>query len=263
MTNATTPPSSPSRSNDTFEFEQLRAHVGHDVEVVIYGDGVNISVECMDCNEVIYSIDNPVIITDLPKETTVEEQPAKEYDLGYGFLGNGITVWNRSEEVDGDYVTVAHIETDRPVKFYDKDIPHEVKQRINTVANSPDTRASRFSPAPKTAEPNNVALNQLLPDPAINVADMNAYGYEWDGMLPLTESWALELYDSNNAVFLLYSDNTESQVADRKDITNHDGIFGIEAVDWKHTPYYTNKLAKASNKELQPELELLHNTGKP
>jgi len=191
-------------------------------------------------NEVICSRDKPVI-------------SAKEYDLGYGFLGNGITVWNRAEEVDGNYVTVAHIETDRSVKFYDKDMPHEVKQRINTVANSLDTRAFGFSPAPETAKPNNTAPNLLLPDPAINVADMNTYGYEWDGMLPLTESWALELYDSNNAVFLLYSDNTESQVADRKDITNHDGIFGIEAVDWQRTLYYTKKLAEVANKEFRLE----------
>ena len=193
---------------------------------------------------------------------TVEEQPAKEYDLGYGSLGNGITVWNRTEEVDGDYVTVAHIETDRSVKFYDKDMPHEVKQRIDTVANSPDTRAFGFSPAPETSKPKNATPN-LLPDPATNVADMNAYGYEWEGMIPLTKSWALELYDSNNAVFLLYSDNTEAQVTDREDITNHDGIFGIEAVDWQRTPYYAKKLAEVANKESQLESKLLHNASKP
>ena len=279
------PPSSPSKNSDTFEFERLRAHVGHDVEVAIYGDGVNVSVECIDCCEVIYSVDNPVIATDLPKETTVEEQSAKEYDLSYGFLGNGITVWNRAVEVDRDYVTVAHIETDRSVKFYDKDMPHEVKQRIDTVANSPDTRAFGFSPAPEsipprienlptpasvyemvkrilpeTAELKNAAPNPLLPDPTVNVTDMNAYGYKWEGMLPLTESWALELYDSNNTVFLLYPDNTEAQVVNREDISNHDGVFGIEAEDWQHTPYYAKKLAEVVNQESRLESELLRDT---
>ena len=33
----------------------------------------------------------------------------KEYDLGFGYLGNGTTVWNRLEEVDNDYKTIAHI----------------------------------------------------------------------------------------------------------------------------------------------------------
>ena len=65
----------------------------------------------------------------------------KTYDLGFGFLGNGITVWNRAEERDGDYVTVAHISTEREVKVYDKDMPDSVKERIQAVAQSPDTWA--------------------------------------------------------------------------------------------------------------------------
>ena len=40
---------------------------------------------------------------------------AKAYDLGYGHLGNGVTVWNRLEEEHGDYKTVAHIAPDRTV----------------------------------------------------------------------------------------------------------------------------------------------------
>jgi len=31
-----------------------------------------------------------------------EKKEHKPYDLGYGFLGNGITVWNRAEERDGE-----------------------------------------------------------------------------------------------------------------------------------------------------------------
>lgn len=38
------------------EFELLKNHVGHEIECVMYGDE-NISIECMDCSEVLYSID--------------------------------------------------------------------------------------------------------------------------------------------------------------------------------------------------------------
>ena len=61
-------------------------------------------------------------------------EPEKEYDLGYGFLGNGITVWNRAEEINGDYATVAHIGTDRSVTFYDKNMPDDVRKRIETLS---------------------------------------------------------------------------------------------------------------------------------
>jgi hypothetical protein len=107
-------------------------------------------------------------------------------------------------------------------------MPHEIKQKIDTVANSRDTWAAGFSRAPEnippriensptptivheavkkvlheSAEEKQTTLDITLPDPTINIADMNAYGYEWEGMLPLSESWALELYDANNTVYLL------------------------------------------------------------
>lgn len=37
------------------------------------------------------------------------EEKAVEYDIGMGYLGNGLTVWNRAVEVNGDYQNIAHI----------------------------------------------------------------------------------------------------------------------------------------------------------
>lgn len=41
------------------EFDILKSHIGHKVVVVGYGQDeiVNVSIECEDCNEVLYSID--------------------------------------------------------------------------------------------------------------------------------------------------------------------------------------------------------------
>ena len=66
----------------------------------------------------------------------------KNYDINYGHLGNGLTVWNRAEEKNGDYVTVAHIGPDRSVKFYDKDLPEDIKAKIEHIARTSDERAS-------------------------------------------------------------------------------------------------------------------------
>lgn len=43
------------------EFERLRCHVGHNIEIAIYGGDCNVSIECIDCYEVLYSADNPKI----------------------------------------------------------------------------------------------------------------------------------------------------------------------------------------------------------
>ncbi len=56
------------------------------------------------------------------------------YDLGYGFLGNGVTVWNRKELRYGDYKTIAHIDSDRKVAFYEDSLPEEVRAEIEEYA---------------------------------------------------------------------------------------------------------------------------------
>jgi len=41
------------------EFERLREHIGHRIVCVIYGD-VEVSLECEDCHEVLYSVNKNV-----------------------------------------------------------------------------------------------------------------------------------------------------------------------------------------------------------
>lgn len=42
----------------------------------------------------------------------------KNNDLGFGFLGNGLTVFDRNQLINGDYKTVAHISEFGDVTFY-------------------------------------------------------------------------------------------------------------------------------------------------
>jgi hypothetical protein len=85
-----------------------------------------------------------------PPEKPVEIQPEpqsvapqeKVYDLSFGHLGNGVTVYNKAEEVNNDYRTVAHIDPDRSVKFYDKEMPDDIKERINKFAKTEEMNIS-------------------------------------------------------------------------------------------------------------------------
>jgi hypothetical protein len=79
-------------------------------------------------------------------ETALHHEPLnfsagkKPYELRYGCLGDGITVWNRLEKRDDSYVTLAHIDLDlsldlaHSVKFHDKNMPLEIKKRILNIA---------------------------------------------------------------------------------------------------------------------------------
>ena len=79
---------------------------------------------------------------DEPQLSLFTPQTEKAYDLGYGHLGNGLTVWNRLEEEHGDYRTVAHISTDRSVKIYDDDMPQAVRDEIQHVADTAEMMVS-------------------------------------------------------------------------------------------------------------------------
>ena len=75
-----------------------------------------------------------------------------------------------------------------------------------------------------------------LPDPSITVPDMQAYGYSWDGMLPLKEEAALHLYEKEDMqIFLLHEDGSEAIPESAEDIKAHagkGGIFGVHKEDW-------------------------------
>lgn len=73
----------------------------------------------------------------------------------------------------------------------------------------------------------------IPPDPAISVEARNAYGYTDDAMLPLTKERAMELFERDVPVYLLYGDNTEAMAFEKTEILNHDGIFGIDRADWE------------------------------
>ena len=112
------------------------------------------------------------------------QEPKKAYDLGFGHLGNGLTVWNRREEVDGDYRTVAHIAPDRTVQIYDEEMPQEVRNRIQQVADSSEMTVSAtqntpvFSVPPREEPPQKEETADLYPVLAAQVLRLMG---EFDG----------------------------------------------------------------------------------
>lgn len=82
-------------------------------------------------------------------------------------------------------------------------------------------------------EPVSAPDNGCVPDPAISVESMNAYGYTDANMLPLTKERALELMERDVTVYMLHTDNTEAMAFDADEIRSFDGIFGVEASEWE------------------------------
>lgn len=99
-----------------------------------------------------------------------------------------------------------------------------------------------------------------LPDPMIGLSEMREYGYTWNEMLPLTQEKALELFDHDLPVYLLHNDGSETTVDDRKQIMEHEGIFGIEKGDWENERKLRSMQAELSDNQINKEEQLLYSS---
>ncbi|MDE7245373.1 MAG: hypothetical protein K2O18_15565, partial [Oscillospiraceae bacterium] len=93
---------------------------------------------------------------------TKRKESVAQYDLSYGYLGNGLTVWNLLEKEDGDYKTVAHIAPDRTVSFYDPNIPEEIRKQIQKAALTSDARISATQDTPVFSVPPRVLTQEQI-----------------------------------------------------------------------------------------------------
>lgn len=68
------------------------------------------------------------------KYENIQEIKVGNYDIGMGHKGNGLTVWDRNREENGDYVTIAHIDDRGKLTIHDKSAPSAVKKFLQKLA---------------------------------------------------------------------------------------------------------------------------------
>ena len=81
-------------------------------------------------------------------------------------------------------------------------------------------------------EPVQAPGNGYMPDPSMSIDAMNAYGYTDSDMLPLSKERALELFERDVPIYMLYDGNTEAMAFEAEDIVLFSGCFGITREDW-------------------------------
>ena len=73
----------------------------------------------------------------------------------------------------------------------------------------------------------------LLPDYTVTQEDMHAYGYTWDGMLPVSRRTAYRLWSMGLGVHKLAPDDTDMPVEQYGDLNPHERVYyGIEKPVW-------------------------------
>ena len=114
----------------------------------------------------------------------------------------------------------------------------------------------------KAREAQPAAEPGTLPDPTISVGDMKQYGYSWDGMLPLRETAATELFEKEDMqIFLLHGDGSESIADSAEDIKSHadrGGIMGVHKEDWEALREYREMKQELAEGAPAKEVHLLY-----
>ena len=72
----------------------------------------------------------------------------------------------------------------------------------------------------------------ILPDYAVTKEDMHAYGYTWDGILPVTGITAKALARIGVTIYELRENDTEGMVDDPAVFDEKDRLFGVEKPEW-------------------------------
>lgn len=121
-------------------------------------------------------------------------------------------------------------ETLPPSALFAENEGHEESMPADLTA-EPQPEIGVQEQAPTTAPDNG-----YLPDPAMTIEAMNAYGYADVDMLPLSKERAIELFQRDMPVYMLYEDNTEAMAFDTDEIITFEGMLGVTAADWELAP---------------------------
>lgn len=106
--------------------------------------------------------------------------------------------------------------------------PIESEEPTTEAANPIDAIARSV----QEEEPVQAPDNGYMPDPSMSIKAMNAYGYTDSDMLPLSKERALELFERDVPIYMLYDGNTEAMAFEAEDIVLFSGCFGITREDW-------------------------------
>ena len=113
-------------------------------------------------------------------------------------------------------------------------IPEDVKEHTgdDSQKNNTGDTIDEIARKVQEEEPVKAPDNGYMPDPSISIEAMNAYGYTDSDMLPLSKERALELFERDVPIYMLYDGNTEAMAFEAEDIVLFSGCFGITREDW-------------------------------
>ena len=177
-----------------------------------------------------------------PKDRNTKEVEAESisfsvcayYGIATGENSFGyISAWSKDKELQELRSSLETINkaSSELISDIDKHYAEIMKEFESEVDISADT-IDEISRNVQKAESANAPDNGYVPDPSMSIDAMNAYGYTDSDMLPLSKERALELFERDVPIYMLYEGNTEAMAFEAEDIMLFSGCFGITCDDW-------------------------------
>ena len=134
-------------------------------------------------------------------------------------------------DIDRNYAEIMkEREAEMTIETDEKSL-EETQSDENTSKTAEDS-INEISRKVQDEEPVQAPDNGYMPDPSMSIEAMNAYGYTDSDMLPLSKERALELFERDVPIYMLYEGNTEAMAFEPEDIALFSGCFGITREDW-------------------------------
>lgn len=165
----------------------------------------------------------------------------KEKQHGAAYMFDTEVMSRIAEGIGGDLVVIPSSIHEsillKKQKDTDFDILREMVKEVNRTQLHPTEILSdevyQYSRDTQTLSRVVAVSQEEIPMPdRVSVEEMHSYGYQWDGMLPLTKERALELLDTEMELHKLYEDGTEAVLDSQEEILAHEGLFGVEKDAW-------------------------------
>ena len=153
-----------------------------------------------------------------------------------------IAAWSKDKELNELRASLETINktSSELITDIDRNYAEIMKEREAEIAIETDENTSKtaedsideISRKVQDEEPVQTPDNGYMPDPSMSIEAMNAYGYTDSDMLPLSKERALELFERDVPIYMLYEGNTEAMAFEAEDIVLFSGCFGITREDW-------------------------------
>ena len=106
-------------------------------------------------------------------------------------------------------------------------------------------------------------MSRMTPDFSVTMRDLREYGYGDNDLLPLNKMKAMDLFDQDVPVYMVYPNGNAVMVETVEDIEKHSGYLGVEPADWKGSPDYADRLTKHDRETERLEQFFLNKAEEP